>query len=70
MRSPSSQRGNAPLPYGEANLLYVKPKPLPNFPKDMDERINGDKLGEDFLKEFDKYMKQKQVSEHRAKRKS
>ncbi len=45
-----------------------EPKAQPNFPKDMDERINGDKLGEDFLKEVDRYMKHKQIAEKRAER--
>jgi DNA-directed RNA polymerase subunit RPC12/RpoP len=46
-----------------------EPKNAPNFPKDMDERINGNKLGDDFLKEIDKYMKHKQIAEQKAKKK-
>jgi len=40
-------------------------QPTTNRPKDMDERINGDKIGQDFLKEVDKFMKQKKIAEQK-----
>jgi len=41
-------------------------KTPPDFPKDMDERMNSGKLGEDFIKQVDRYMKAKQIAEHKA----
>ncbi len=42
----------------------------PDMPKDMDERMNSGKLGDDFLKHVDKFMKNKMIAEAKKKTQS
>ncbi len=51
-----------------ANKEFQSPQAPKDMPKDMDERMNGNKLGEDFLKHVDRYMKNKQIAEEKAKK--